>query len=178
MTRSDGLFLQCCGEVAKRHPTVSYREILLDHCCMELARDPRLFDVLLLQNIDADNVSGLCAGVIGGLGLVPSAALGHECAMFETMHGSAPDIAGKGIANPTALILSGVLMLRHVGLHKDADRIERAIRSVIARREVTTPDLGGHATTKDFTQAVIDALHEPAEEPLAPLGGERGGLSP
>lgn len=164
MTKSEGLFLQSCTEVAKKHPTVSYREILLDHCCMELVRDPRQFDVLLLQNIYANNVSGLCAGLIGGLGLVPSASIGDKCAMFEAAHGSAPDIANKGIANPTALILSGVLLLRHVGLHKEADLIERAIRAVIARREITTPDIGGQATTKEFTQAVIGALHEPAQE--------------
>lgn len=172
MKKSDGLFLQCCREVAKKHPAISYREILVDNCCMQLVMDPQQFDVLLLQNLYGDLVSDLCAGLIGGLGLAPSANIGEKCAMFEAVHGSAPDIAGRGLANPTALILSGVLLLRHVHLNKEADRIEQAVRSVIGRHQATTRDLGGRGTTKGFTNAIIDALNEPAKESLLPILAE------
>ncbi|EDY18720.1 Isocitrate dehydrogenase (NAD(+)) [Chthoniobacter flavus Ellin428] len=168
MKKADGLFLQCCREVARKYPAVSYREILVDNCCLQLVLDPQQFDVLLFQNLYGDIVSDLCAGLIGGLGLAPSANIGAECAMFEAVHGSAPDIAGQGIANPAALILSGVLLLRHVNLHREANRIEQAVRSVIGHREATTGDLGGNGTTTSFTNAVIEALHEPAKESLLP----------
>lgn len=166
MKKSDGLFLQCCREIAKKYPEVSYREILVDNCCMQLVLNPQQFDVLLFQNLYGDIVSDLCAGLIGGLGLAPSANLGAECAIFEAVHGSAPDIAGRGTANPTALLLSGALLLRHLQLEDKAIRLERAIRSVIERGEFTTHDLGGNATTATFTQAVICGLGEPAKESI------------
>ena len=172
MKKSDGLFLKCCREVAKKHPSISYREILVDNCCMQLVMDPQQFDLLLLQNLYGDILSDLCAGLIGGLGVAPSANIGEKCAMFEAVHGSAPDIAGSGLANPTALILSGVLLLRHLHLDKHADHIEQAVRSVIERQQTTTRDLGGHATTTVFTNAVIAALNEPAKESLLPILAE------
>jgi isocitrate dehydrogenase (NAD+) len=171
MTKADGLFLRCCREVSKKHPAVAYREMLVNDCCMELVLDPTQFDVLLLQNLAGDIVSGLCAGLVGGSSLAPSASIGEKCAIFEVMHGYALDIADKGIANPTALILSGVLLLRHVNLEREADRIELAVRSVIRRKGAMTQDLGDRASTSGFTDAVIEALREPARESVLPNSG-------
>jgi len=158
MKLSDGLFLECLREVAKDYPEISYREVIVDNCCMQLVMRPQQFDVLLLENLYGDIISDLAAGLVGGLGLVPGANLGEKCALFEAVHGSAPDIAGRKQANPTALMLSSVLMLRHLGQDTAANRVERAIHLVYAERRHLTRDVGGSASTDEFTKAVIGAL--------------------
>ncbi len=158
MKLSDGLFLECIRRVAKAYPEVEYREVIVDNCCLQLVMQPQQFDVLLLENLYGDIVSDLCAGLVGGLGLVPAANLGDQCALFEAVHGTAPDIAGRGEANPTALILSAILMLRHVGQENVASSIEKAIYSVYREGGQLTRDVGGSASTEEFTSAVIDAL--------------------
>jgi len=158
MKLSDGLFLECCRKVAAGYPEIEYREVIVDNCCMQLVMAPSQFDVLLLPNLYGDVVSDLCAGLVGGLGLVPGANYGEACAIFEAVHGSAPDIAGKGLANPTALILSAILMLRHLGKNDVADRIERAIHRVYEEGRHLTRDVGGTAKTEEFTSAVVGAL--------------------
>jgi isocitrate dehydrogenase (NAD+) len=158
MKLSDGLFLECCRKVAASFPEIEYREVIVDNCCMQLVMAPSQFDVLLLPNLYGDIVSDLCAGLVGGLGLVPGANFGENCAVFEAVHGSAPDIAGKGLANPTALMLSAILMLRHLGQTAVADRVERALHGVYDEGRHLTRDVGGSATTKEFTSAVIDTL--------------------
>ncbi len=158
MKMSDGLFLDCCRRVARAHPAIAYDEIIVDACCMRLVENPRRFDVLLLENLYGDIVSDLCAGLVGGLGLVPGANLGDTCAVFEAVHGSAPDIAGKGAANPTACLRSASLMLRHLREPEAALRIDRAIDRVLAGGGPRTPDLGGDATTTRYVDALIAAL--------------------
>ncbi len=158
MKLSDGLFLECIRKVAKDYPEIEYREVIVDNCCMQLVLRPEQFDMLLLENLYGDIVSDLCAGLVGGLGLVPGANLGEGCAIFEAVHGSAPDIAGKGIANPTAMILSAILMLRHLGQNAVAERAEKAIHRVYQQGRRLTRDVGGTASTEEFTSAVIDAL--------------------
>jgi len=158
MKLSDGLFLECCRKVARAHPGIAYDEVIVDACCMQLVRDPSRFDVLLLENLYGDIVSDLCAGLVGGLGVVPGANIGEHTAVFEAVHGSAPDIAGRGIANPTALLQSGVLMLRHLGEVDAANRVDKALDQVLAAGKVRTQDLGGSATTAQFTDAIIAAL--------------------
>jgi isocitrate dehydrogenase (NAD+) len=158
MKLSDGLFLESIRKVAKEYPQIEYREVIVDNCCMQLVMRPQQFDVLLLENLYGDIVSDLCAGLVGGLGLVPGANLGEDAAVFEAVHGSAPDIAGQNLANPTALMLSSVLMLRHLGTHDVANRIERAVHSVYMEGSYLTRDVGGNSTTEEFTQAVISAL--------------------
>jgi isocitrate dehydrogenase (NAD+) len=158
MKLSDGLFLECCRRAAKEFPDIQYNEIIVDNLCMQLVRDPLQFDVLLLENLYGDIVSDLCAGLVGGLGVVPAANIGKDVAVFEAVHGSAPDIAGRNIANPTALILSGVMMLRWLGEHETAARVEKAVLDALADGTCLTPDLGGKATTTEFTDAVIAQL--------------------
>jgi len=158
MKLSDGLFLDCCRKIARTHGEIAYEEAIVDNCCMQIVRDPGRYDVLLLENLYGDIVSDLCAGLVGGLGVVPGANIGEHTAVFEAVHGSAPDIAGKGIANPTALILSGVMMLRYVNETAAADRVEKALDRVMSEGKVRTPDLGGTATTQAFTDAVVAAL--------------------
>jgi isocitrate dehydrogenase (NAD+) len=158
MKLSDGLFLDCIRKVAKGYPEIEYREVIVDNCCMQLVMRPHDFDMLLLENLYGDIVSDLCAGLVGGLGLVPGANLGDNVAVFEAVHGSAPDIAGRNLANPTALMLSSVLMLRHIGQSDVADRIEKAIHDVYREGANLTRDVGGDATTEEFTTAVIGAL--------------------
>lgn len=158
MKLSDGLFLDCIRKVAKEYPEIEYREVIVDNCCLQLVMRPQQFDTLLLENLYGDIVSDLCAGLVGGLGLVPGANLGENCAIFEAVHGSAPDIAGKGLANPTAMILSAVLMLRHLGQDATAFRVENAIHRVYQEGRKLTRDVGGSATTEEFTSAVIEAL--------------------
>ena len=158
MKLSDGLFLECIRRVAKAYPEVEYREVIVDNCCMQLVMRPQQFDMLLLENLYGDIVSDLCAGLVGGLGLVPGANLGDRCALFEAVHGTAPDIAGKGQANPTALMLSAILMLRHLGQGDVASRIEKAIFSAYREGRRLTRDVGGAASTEEFTSAVIAAL--------------------
>ena len=133
--------------MAAHYPYIQYEEQIIDAVCMKLVLDPHQFDVLVMENLFGDMISDLCAGLVGGLGVVPGANLGTEYAVFEAVHGSAPDIAGKGVANPTAIILASVMMLRHLGEREAADRIERAVHAVLEKGECTTPDLGGRAST-------------------------------
>ncbi len=158
MKLADGLFLRCCREVAQRHPEIEYKELIVDNASMQLVMRPEQFDVLLLPNLYGDIVSDLAAGLVGGLGIVPGANLGEKHAVFEAVHGSAPDIAGKGIANPTAMMFSAVMMLTHMREHDAANRLQAAIEKVYAGKKNTTPDVGGAATTTQFTDAVIAAL--------------------
>jgi isocitrate dehydrogenase (NAD+) len=158
MKMSDGLFLRCCREIAADFPQIEYSELIVDNACMQLVMRPETFDVLLLPNLYGDIVSDLCAGLVGGLGIVPGANLGDTCAVFEAVHGSAPDIAGKGIANPTALMQSARLMLSHLGERDAAMRLQRAIEIVYSERKSLTGDVGGSATTEEFTSAVISKL--------------------
>lgn len=161
MKLSDGLFIECARRVAKEYPEIQYDERIVDAACMQLVMFPEKFDVLLLPNLYGDIVSDLCAGLVGGLGVVPAANLGLEgVGVFEAVHGSAPDIAGKNVANPLALLLSAVLMLRHLDEHAMADRVMRAVTTVLAG-SVRTRDLGGSASTSEFAEAICAAL-EPA----------------
>jgi isocitrate dehydrogenase (NAD+) len=158
MKMSDGLFLRCARNVAKKYPDIIYGEHLVDNTCMQLVTNPYQYDMLLLENLYGDIISDLCAAFVGGLGLVPGANLGKDCAIFEAVHGSAPDIAGKNIANPTAMLQSGVLMLRHIGEAEAADRLHRAIERVYEAKKSLTRDVGGTAGTKEFADAVVAAL--------------------
>jgi len=158
MKLSDGLFLACARQVGKLHRRIKYDELIVDNACMQLVLRPQVFDVLLLENLYGDIVSDLCAGLVGGLGLVPGANVGDRCAIFEAVHGTAPDIAGKGVANPLAAIFSGIMLLRHVGQTAPANRLERAAHRLLAERRVLTPDLGGKATTKKMTERLIALL--------------------
>lgn len=158
MKLSDGLFLECFYNVAKKFPDIEADDKIIDNCCMQLVMRPEQFDVLVLENLYGDIVSDLCAGLIGGLGLAPGANIGEQGAVFEAVHGSAPDIAGQGIANPTAVLLSGLLMLRHLGEYDAADRVEKAMLDVFAEGKVLTKDLGGTAKTDEFANAIIDKI--------------------
>ncbi len=158
MKMTDGLFLDCCRAVAARHPDVAYEEIAVDTLCMRLALDPSRFDVVLLENLYGDIVSDLCSGLVGGLGVVPGANIGTRAAVFEAVHGSAPDIAGKNLANPLALVLSGALMLRHLGERDAATRIVAATTAVLGAGRVRTRDLGGSAGTTDVRDAIVAVL--------------------
>jgi isocitrate dehydrogenase (NAD+) len=158
MKLSDGLFLRCCREVAARHPELEYRELIVDNASMQLVMRPETFDILLLPNLYGDIVSDLAAGLIGGLGIAPGANMGEQFAVFESVHGSAPDIAGKGLANPTALLMSSVLMLTHLGEFAAAKRLHAAIQRVYAEGQHLTHDVGGTAGTCEFTDAIIAAL--------------------
>jgi isocitrate dehydrogenase (NAD+) len=158
MKLTDGLFLESARQVAKEFPDVEFDDKIVDNLCMQLVLDPNQFDVLLLSNLYGDIVSDLSAGLVGGLGLVPAANIGESDAVFEAVHGSAPDIAGEGIANPSALIFSGVLLLRHIGEDEAADRLVGACFRVLERGEVRTPDLGGDASTGEYADAVAREL--------------------
>ncbi|MBI5832050.1 MAG: isocitrate/isopropylmalate dehydrogenase family protein [Armatimonadetes bacterium] len=158
MKLSDGLFLACCQKVAAEYPSIEYTEMIVDNCAMQLVMRPRQFDMLLLENLYGDIVSDLCAGLVGGLGLAPGANLGPKHALFEAVHGSAPDIAGLGLANPTALLLAALLMLRHLNEMEAADRIFDALLKVLAQPEQRTRDLGGQASTSAFAEAVVAAM--------------------
>lgn len=158
MKLSDGLFIECSRAVAKQYPDIAYDERIVDAACMQLVMTPEKFDVLVLPNLYGDIVSDLCAGLVGGLGIVPGANLGTENAVFEAVHGSAPDIAGKDIANPTALLQSALMMLRHINEDAAADRIWAALMRVLSDSKTRTRDLGGSATTTAFADAVIAAL--------------------
>ncbi|WP_141589254.1 MULTISPECIES: isocitrate/isopropylmalate dehydrogenase family protein [unclassified Myxococcus] len=158
MKLSDGLFLDCCRKVGREFPDITYEEVIIDNLAMQLVKDPTRFDVLLAENFYGDVLSDLCAGLVGGLGVVPGANIGERTAVFEAVHGTAPDIAGKGIANPTALMMSAVMMLDHLELGEAARRMENAIWKVYGSGEVRTGDLGGKATTREFTDAIIGAL--------------------
>jgi isocitrate dehydrogenase (NAD+) len=158
MKKSDGLFLECSRRIASAYPEILYEEKIVDNTCMQMVLDPTQFDVLLMENLYGDIVSDLAAGLVGGLGVVPSANLGESVALFEAVHGTAPDIAGTNIANPTALLLSAVMLLRHIGEADAALRIDRALHQVLASGYALTRDLGGNAGTMEFADAVISNL--------------------
>jgi len=158
MKLSDGLFLDCCRRVAREYPEVTYEEVIVDNMCMQLVRNPERYDVLLMENLYGDIISDLCAGLVGGLGVVPGGNIGERIAVFEAVHGTAPDIAGKNLANPTALMMSAVMMLNWLGLLEASRRFDKALLRVYADGKVRTGDLGGSATTKEFTDAVIAGL--------------------
>ncbi len=164
MKMSDGLFLRCSRNVAKEYTEITYGEHIVDNTCMQLVMNPYQYDILLLENLYGDIVSDLCAGLVGGLGLVPGANFGHECAIFEAVHGSAPDIAGKNIANPTAVLRSALLMLRHIGEAEAELRIRNALEKVYRTREKLTRDVGGQAGTSEFADAVIEEMQKAGAE--------------
>lgn len=155
MKKSDGLFLDSVRKVAAEYPEITYKEIIVDNCAMQLVMKPHQFDVLVLGNLYGDIISDLAAGLVGGLGVVPGANLGDQVAVFESVHGSAPDIAGKGIANPIATILSANMMLRHIGENKAADRIQAALVLFLSEQKYLTPDLGGNSTSEDMVEGII-----------------------
>jgi NAD-dependent isocitrate dehydrogenase len=158
MKLTDGMFLEEFYLMANEYPDIIADDIIVDNCCMQLVTRPEQFDVLVTENLYGDIVSDLCAGLVGGLGLAPGANIGEQYAVFEAVHGSAPDIAGKGIANPTALLLSAVLLLRHIGEHEKATSISNAVLKVLGDGKIMTGDLGGTATTREYGDAVIEAL--------------------
>jgi isocitrate dehydrogenase (NAD+) len=172
MKLSDGLFLRCARNISKEYPEILYGEHIVDNTCMQLVTNPYQYDVLVLENLYGDIISDLCAGLVGGLGLVPGANFGHECAIFEAVHGSAPDIAGRNLANPTAILRSGLLMLRYIGEPDAAWRIRNALEKVYRDKTKLTRDVGGSASTSQFADAVVEAMEQegtpqPAEETTA-----------
>ena len=163
MKLSDGLFLESCRTIAALYEgLIAFEDRIVDNMCMQLVQKPELYDVLVLPNLYGDIVSDLCAGLVGGLGVAPGANIGTEAAVFEAVPGSAPKYAGQNRANPTALMLSGVLMLRHIGEQAAAERVEAAIRAVIAEGRTVTVDLGGSAGTSEFADAIVARLESPA----------------
>ena len=158
MKMSDGLFLKCFWNVAKDYPEIESADMIIDNASMQLVMRPEQFDVVLCENLYGDIVSDLCAGLIGGLGLVPGANIGEKGAVFEAVHGSAPDIAGQGIANPTALLQSAILMLRHIKERAAAGKVEGAMLKVFAEGQVRTRDIGGTASTDEFADAIISKM--------------------
>jgi len=159
MKLSDGLFLKSIRAVAEKYPEIEYKELIVDNACMQMVLKPEQYDVLLLPNLYGDVMSDLAAGLVGGLGVVPSGNIGDQAAMFEAVHGTAPDIAGKGLANPTALLMSSIMMLDHLDERSAARRIESALEKVYREGKHTTQDVGGKAGTTEFTDAVISALN-------------------
>ena len=159
MKMSDGLFLRCCRDVAKEYPEITYGEHIIDNTCMQLVTNPYQYDVLVMPNLYGDIISDLCAAFVGGLGLVPGANLGDDCAIFEAVHGSAPDIAGKNIANPTALLQSAILMLHHLKEDEAATKVQDALEFVYRKRkDKLTRDVNGQAGTSEFADAVVEAM--------------------
>jgi isocitrate dehydrogenase (NAD+) len=154
MKLSDGLFLDCCRKIAREYPEIHYEELIVDNACLQLVTDPTRFDVILTENLYGDILSDLCAGLVGGLGFAPGGNYGEQAVVFETVHGSAPDIAGRGIANPIASMLSGVMMLRNLGEIAAADRLKKAIFDHLAKGRTLTPDMGGQATTSEVRDAI------------------------
>ena len=154
---SDGLFLECARKIAQQYPQIKFREILVDNCCMQLVQNPNQFDVLLLPNLYGDIVSDLCAGLIGGLGIAQGANIGENYAVFEPVHGSAPDIAGQDKANPTAMLMSAIEMLNYIGENEAGKRIRLALFDTLDAG-IKTADLGGNASCTEFTQAIVDRL--------------------
>lgn len=155
---TDGLFLNCARETAEKYPQIEYNEILVDNLCMQLVQKPEKFDVLLLPNLYGDIVSDLCAGLIGGLGIAQGANIGSDAAVFEPVHGSAPDIKGQNKANPSAMLLSAIEMLKHINQADTAARVEKALFKTLKEGKVLTPDLNGSALTQEFTQEIIKNL--------------------
>jgi len=164
MKLSDGLFLRCCRTVAEGFPEVAYHEHIVDNTCMQLVMNPYQYDILLTENLYGDILSDLCSAFVGGLGLVPGANLGTECAIFEAVHGSAPDIAGKDLANPTALLQSAVLMLHHIDEPETAERVHAALERVYREGKTLTKDVGGTSGTKAFADAVLEAMETPVAQ--------------
>jgi isocitrate dehydrogenase (NAD+) len=158
MRMSDGLFLKIATEVADEFPFIQFDQKPIDNVCLELVIDPTRFDVLVMENLFGDVISDLCAGLVGGLGVVPGANLGSRYAVFEAVHGSAPDIAGKGLANPIACLRSAAMMLDHVGYRAAAERIERSVRATLEKRVGLTRDLGGDGTTETITRELVKNL--------------------
>ncbi|MCQ4167176.1 isocitrate dehydrogenase [Tahibacter harae] len=158
MKTTSGLFLKVAREVAADFPEIQCNEMIVDNTCMQLVMNPQQFDIIVTTNLFGDIISDLCAGLVGGLGLAPGANIGTQAAIFEAVHGSAPDIAGKGIANPCALLLAACQMLGHLGMEDKAQRVRAAIRDVVARKDRVTPDLGGSGNTASFADALIDSL--------------------
>ncbi|HNV07607.1 MAG: isocitrate dehydrogenase [Dokdonella sp.] len=158
MKTTSGMFLKVAREVATEFPDIAFNEMIVDNTCMQLVMNPHQFDVIVTTNLFGDIISDLCAGLVGGLGLAPGANIGSEIAIFEAVHGSAPDIAGKGVANPCALLLGATQMLSHMGLEDAAIRVRSAIRETLDARDNTTPDLGGSGTTSSFTDALLKRL--------------------
>src|ERR1700681_134554 len=165
MKLSDGLFLRCCRDVAKEYPEITYGEHIVDNTCMQLVMNPYQYDVLVMENLYGDIISDLCAAFVGGLGFVPSANLGDQCAIFEAVHGSAPDIACKNLANPTAVIRSAQLMLRHLGEHTAADKIHDGLEKVYRSKDRTTRDVGGTAGTSEFADSIIGFMESSTDVP-------------
>jgi len=158
---SDGLFLRCCRKTAEKNPEIEFNDLYLDTLSLNIVQDPTKFDVLVMPNLYGDIVSDMCAGLIGGLGLTPSGNIGaNNMALFEAVHGTAPDIAGKDMANPTALLLSAIMMLRHIGEFDHARRIEQACFEAINNTESRTKDLGGRATCSTFTDAICKRVKD------------------
>uniref|UniRef100_A0A6M2DSB3 Isocitrate dehydrogenase [NAD] subunit, mitochondrial n=1 Tax=Xenopsylla cheopis TaxID=163159 RepID=A0A6M2DSB3_XENCH len=158
MRMSDGLFLRCCREMADKYPEIKFEEKYLDTVCLNMVQDPRKYDVLVMPNLYGDILSDMCAGLVGGLGLTPSGNMGLNGALFESVHGTAPDIAGQDKANPTALLLSSVMMLRHMNLSKHADVIETAAFDTIREAKYLTGDLGGNSKCSEFTNEICDKI--------------------
>jgi isocitrate dehydrogenase (NAD+) len=158
MKLSDGLFLDCCRRVAREYSEIEYQEVIVDNCCMQLVTRPQQFDVMVMENLYGDIISDLVSGLVGGLGVTGSANIGTDAIVYEAVHGTAPDIAGKGLANPTAVVMSSVLMLRQLGESAAADRIENALFAVFEEGKHVTRDLGGQAGTAEFVKAVIGAM--------------------
>ncbi|XP_025835609.1 probable isocitrate dehydrogenase [NAD] subunit alpha, mitochondrial isoform X2 [Agrilus planipennis] len=158
MRMSDGLFLRCCREMAEKYPDVKFEEKYLDTVCLNMVQDPSLYDVLVMPNLYGDILSDMCAGLVGGLGLTPSGNIGINGALFESVHGTAPDIAGQDKANPTALLLSAVMMLKYMGLNDHAQKIEHACYDTIKEAKYLTGDLGGKAKCSEFTDAICGKL--------------------
>jgi isocitrate dehydrogenase (NAD+) len=155
---TSGLFLKVAREVGERYPDIESAEMIVDNCCMQLVMNPHQFDVIVTTNLFGDILSDLCAGLVGGLGMAPGANIGEDCAIFEAVHGSAPDIAGKNLANPTSVILAAAQMLEYLNMGDKAEKIRTALRDVIESGDRTTRDLGGEAGTIEFTQALLDRL--------------------
>lgn len=155
---TSGLFLSTAREVAKAYPYIQTQEMIVDNACMQLVMNPEQFDVILTTNLFGDIISDLCAGLVGGLGMAPGANIGKDCAIFEAVHGSAPDIAGKNIANPSSMILAAVQLLQYLGMLEKADKVLAALRDTIKCGDCTTRDLGGTCGTTEFTQAVLNRL--------------------
>ncbi len=155
---SDGLFLNCAREISQKYPQIEYKEILVDNLCMQLVQNPEKFDVLVLPNLYGDIVSDLCAGLVGGLGIAQGANIGLNAAVFEPVHGSAPDIKGQNKANPTALLLSAIEMLKHINQNNTAEKIKKALYKTIKEGNFLTADLGGNSSTKEYTNAIINNL--------------------
>lgn len=164
MKTTSGLFLRVAREVAADYADITCNEMIVDNCCMQLVMNPHQFDLIVTTNLFGDILSDLCAGLVGGLGLAPGANIGSDAAIFEAVHGSAPDIAGKGVANPCALLLAACMMLEHLGLADAAQRVRRAIRATLEARDRVTPDLGGSGTTEGFADALVQCLRKHGEK--------------